>query len=43
MDLPAGDIQLGPGSVAYTGPQVPHSVHNTEDDNLQYLVWEFRT
>ena len=40
---PAGDIQLGPGSVAYTGPHVPHSVHNTEDDNLQYLVWEFRT
>jgi mannose-6-phosphate isomerase-like protein (cupin superfamily) len=39
---PAGDIPLVPGSVAYTGPQVPHSVHNTDDDNLQYLVWEYR-
>jgi quercetin dioxygenase-like cupin family protein len=39
---PGGDVQLEPGSVAYTGPHIPHSVHNTEDDNLQYLVWEFR-
>lgn len=37
-----GDVQVEPGSTVYTGPHVPHSVHNTENDNLQYLVWEFR-
>lgn len=37
-----GDVPVEPGSVVYTGPFVPHSVHNTEDDNFQYLVWEFR-
>lgn len=37
-----GDVPVEPGSVVYTGPSVPHSVHNTEDDNFQYIVWEFR-
>jgi oxalate decarboxylase/phosphoglucose isomerase-like protein (cupin superfamily) len=31
-----------PGSMVYTGPHLPHSVHNTEDDNFQYLVFEFQ-
>ena len=38
----AAEIPVEPGSAVYTGPWVPHSVENTEDDNLQYLVWEFR-
>lgn len=30
-----------PGSAVYTGPHIVHSVHNTENDNFQYLVYEF--
>jgi len=30
-----------PGSMVYTGPHLRHSVHNTENDNFQYLVFEF--
>jgi mannose-6-phosphate isomerase-like protein (cupin superfamily) len=37
-----GDTPVRPGSVVYTGPRVPHSVHNMDDDIFQYLVWEFR-
>lgn len=37
-----GDVPVEPGAVVYTGPSVPHSVHNTTDDNFQYIVWEFR-
>ena len=33
--------QVRPGSMVYTGPHVPHSVHNTSDDIFQYLVFEF--
>jgi len=35
------DFPVRPGSMVYTGPHLVHSVQNTEDDNLQYLVWEF--
>jgi len=35
------DYSVRPGSMVYTGPHIIHSVHNTEDDNLQYLVFEF--
>lgn len=35
------DFPVKPGSMVYTGPRLIHSVHNTEDDNFQYLVWEF--
>lgn len=35
------EFPVMPGSVVYTGPHMIHSVHNTEDDNFQYLVWEF--
>ena len=35
------EFHVKPGSVVYTGPHIIHSVHNTEDDNFQYLVWEF--
>lgn len=35
------DFSVRPGSMVYTGPHVIHSVHNTEDDDFQYLVFEF--
>ena len=35
------DFPVRPGSVVYTAPHIIHSVHNTEDDNFQYLVYEF--
>lgn len=35
------DFPVKPGSMVYTGPHLIHSVHNTEDDDFQYLVWEF--
>lgn len=35
-------FDVRPGSMVYTGPHVPHSVHNGEDDNFQYLVFEFK-
>jgi quercetin dioxygenase-like cupin family protein len=37
----SGDTPVEPGSAVYTGSFVPHSVHNTEDEIFQYLVWEF--
>jgi mannose-6-phosphate isomerase-like protein (cupin superfamily) len=35
------DFAVKPGSAVYTGPHITHSVHNTENDNFQYLVYEF--
>ena len=35
------EFAVKPGSVVYTGPHIVHSVHNTENDNFQYLVYEF--
>jgi mannose-6-phosphate isomerase-like protein (cupin superfamily) len=35
------EFAVKPGSVVYTGPHMVHSVHNTENDNFQYLVYEF--
>jgi mannose-6-phosphate isomerase-like protein (cupin superfamily) len=35
------ELQVRPGSTVYTPPHIIHSVHNTEDDNFQYLVYEF--
>jgi mannose-6-phosphate isomerase-like protein (cupin superfamily) len=35
------DFVVKPGSAVYTGPHIVHSVHNTENDNFQYLVYEF--
>jgi mannose-6-phosphate isomerase-like protein (cupin superfamily) len=34
-------FEVVPGSTVYTGPHLPHSVHNTAQDNLQYLVFEY--
>ena len=36
------NFSVKPGSMVYTGPHSVHSVHNTDDDDFQYLVWEFR-
>jgi len=35
------DFPIKPGSMVYTGPHLPHSVHNTSRDNMQYLVFEY--
>ena len=41
LEIDGRELQVRPGSTVYTPPHVIHSVHNTEDDNFQYLVYEF--